>query len=113
MASLDDLRAAALRLPRAYEDTHRGAPAFRVANRKFALIWRETGQLIMKLPPGRQLFLFEVRPEIFQPIKIGTVHWSLVALERLDPDELARLAAAAWSTVVSKALAGQVLGKGN
>ena len=40
MATFDDLRREALSLPEAYEDLHQGGPAFRVANRKFALCGR-------------------------------------------------------------------------
>lgn len=100
MATFDDVRRAALRLPQAYEDTHRGAPAFRVKTHKFALWWPEDGRAILKLPPVRQEWLFEVRPEVFRPCSVGTRYWSFVALESLDGEEVEPLVTEAWSTLV-------------
>jgi hypothetical protein len=102
MATFEALRQIALSLPQAYEEPHFGAPAFRVNHRKFALLWAETGQTIFKLPRDLQETLFNERPETFSPIRIGTVFWSLVVLERLSDQELGRFVIEAWSTVVSK-----------
>ncbi len=102
MASFDDLRKAALSLPGAYEDLHQGGPAFRVANKKFALWWAAGRRTIMKLTPAHQILLFEVRPETFEPVRVGTADWSFVALEHLDDEELAALTVEAWTTVAPR-----------
>ncbi len=102
MATFDDLRRFALTLPGAYEDSHQGGPAFRVNHRKFALYWAEGGRTIMKLEPSHQTFLFDVRPDVFEPCKVGTVNWSFVDLHALDAKELQTLVLEAWSTVVPK-----------
>jgi len=105
MANFDDLRGFALALPGAYEDLHFGGPAFRVRNRKFALHWAKGERTILKLPPARQIFLFEVRSAIFGPCRVGTVDWSFVELAPLDRDELRALVVEAWGTVVPKRIA--------
>ncbi len=102
MASFDDLRAMALRLPGAYEDTHQGGPAFRVAGRKFALWWASGARTILKLDPGRQALRFEVRPETFGACPVGRVNWSFVDLASLEEDELRALVLEAWATVAPR-----------
>jgi hypothetical protein len=109
MASFQDLRNIALSLPLSYEDLHFGGPAFRVNNRKYALRWLETGQTILKLPRDRQETLFRSRPGVLQPLKVGTVFWSAVALGRLNRTDLRELVVQAWSTVVSKTVAREYL----
>ena len=112
MASFEDLRRVALTLPGAYEDDHRGAPALRVNNRKFALDWAQVGRTILKLEPSHQTFLFEVRPEVFEPCKVGSVNWSFVDLKALDLEELEALVIEAWSTVVPRKVTRPLLGDG-
>ena len=104
MATDETLRQLALRLPGAYEDDHRGGPAFRVKGKKFALWWAQGQRVIMKLPPHQQEFLFAHRPEIFAPCRVGRVNWSFVELAHLDDAELADLVSEAWSTVAPKSL---------
>jgi hypothetical protein len=105
MATFDDLRAVALALPGAYEDIHMGGPAFRVRGRKFALWWARGGRTILKLRPEHQILLFEIRPETFQPCRVGRVDWSFVELANLDAEELAALTEEAWGTVAPRRLA--------
>lgn len=57
---------------------------------------------ILKLDKAHQVFLFEVRPEIFQKFPMGPSHWAYVELDRLDDEELAELVLEAWTTVVPK-----------
>jgi len=102
MATFDDLRAVALTLPGAHEDTHMGGPAFRVAGRKFALWWAKGGRTIMKLTPAHQDLLFEVRPKTFEPCPVGRATWSFVDLGALEGDELQALTIEAWSTVAPR-----------
>ena len=101
IATFDDLRRLAIALPGAEEITYRGQPWFNVGKKTFALSWG--GRTIMKLDKGHQHFLFEVRPQTFQPCKVGTGGvWSYVVLEDLDEVELADLVLEAWSTIVPK-----------
>lgn len=101
MASLEDLRRLALALPGAWEDSYRGEPWFQVGKKSFAL--RSKDRVILKLDREHQHFLFEVRPETFQPCKVGTGGvWSYVVLEDLDEEELADLVLEAWSAIVPK-----------
>ena len=101
MASLEDLRRLALALPGAWETEFHGEPWFQVGKKSFALRLRD--RFILKLDKDHQHFLFEVRPETFQPCKVGTGGvWSYVVLEDLDGPELADLVLEAWSTIVPK-----------
>jgi hypothetical protein len=109
MAKFEDLRAFALELPLAYEDLHFNGPAFRVRNRKFALLWMPTNQTIMKLPQHQQQTNFEERPAVFQPIRVGTVFWSQVALTGLRKTELKALTISAWTTVAPKRVVKEFL----
>lgn len=61
--------------------------------------------MILKLDRDHQQFLFEVRPDTFQPCRVGTGGvWSYVTLEDLDADEVADLVREAWAMVVPKKL---------
>lgn len=102
MATFEDLRRCALALPQAYEDTHFEGPAFRVKGRKFALLWQPTRQTILKLPPDLQARLFRERPQLFTPLRVGTVDWSSVVLQPLGVKELGEWVTQAWSTVAGK-----------
>ena len=83
MASIEDLRRLALALPGAWETTYRGEPWFQVGKKSFALHWKD--RFILKLDKEHQHFLFEVRPQTFQPCPVGTGGvWSFVVLEDLD-----------------------------
>jgi hypothetical protein len=83
MADFRQLRDMALRLPDVVEGVHRGGPAFRVSGKTFALWWAEGGRTIMKLSARHQPFLFEVRPEVFQPCRVGEA-WSTVVPKRVS-----------------------------
>lgn len=105
MAQFEDVRRAALGLPQVEEGLHRGGAAFRVGGKTFALWWVEGQRTIMKLDRTHQHFFFEVRPEVFQPCKVGTGVWSFVDLEPLADDEVADLVKDAWACVAPRRLA--------
>jgi hypothetical protein len=109
LATFGDLRAVALSLPGAHEDTHRGGPAFRVGGRKFALWWAQGGRTILKLSPPHQELLFAVRPETFEPCSVGRVNWSFVDLAALDLAALRDLVVEAWATVAPRRTSRAVL----
>ena len=101
MASLEDVRRLALALPGAWETEWRGEPWFQVGKKSFVLGSKD--RFIFKLDREHQHFLFEVRPQTFQPCKVGTGGvWSYVVLEDIDEAELADLVLEAWSTIVPK-----------
>jgi hypothetical protein len=104
MAKFDVLRRAALNLPEVEEGLHKGGPAFRCRGRTFALWWAEGERTIMKLEPGHQTFLFEVRPEIFAACPVGVGVWSYVDLQPLNDEEIGALTKEAWLTVAPRRL---------
>ena len=100
MATWDDVRAAALPLPGAWENSWYGEPLFQVGSKGFVQTWR--GRVIMKLDRNHQELLFEARPEVFSPYTAGALRWSYVDINALEPDELAELVREAWTMVVPK-----------
>jgi len=100
MATWDDVRAAAARLPGAEEERWHGEPLFKVGKKGFVHTWR--GRVIMKLDRRHQELLFEARPDVFQPYAAGALRWSYVEIGELDAEEVAQLVREAWTTVVPK-----------
>jgi hypothetical protein len=100
MASMDDIRRAALALPGAVEGDMLGEIAFKVGRKGFVHAWR--GGVFMKLDRHRQEILFEARPEVFRPMVVGAMRWSWVAIEALDGDEVAELVREAWTQIVPR-----------
>ena len=82
MLTRDDIRAAALALPEAHEDLHRGKPTFRVGKRIFAMLGVEG-----PARPGAGMF---------DPLDGGAP----VALVKLDRDDQLNLAAAHPEAIV-------------
>ena len=104
-SSPEDLRAAALSLPGTEEKDHFGAPSFRVNGKIFAQIAvRDGGKALLRLPGGRRELLWEVRPEVFTPSIWGKIISCYVALEGIEPDELAELVRVSWTEVAPKRL---------
>jgi len=89
MATLDELRTMAMRLPGTNEVTHFGGPCFRVDKKQFALYWVKEERTVLKLPKKLQDMLFEVAADTFEPVQVGRSYWSYVAIEDLMTDELA------------------------
>lgn len=110
MATLADIRRAALALPGAREVEWYGAPGFNVGKKTFVCAWGREQRWIFKLPKPHQELLFEVRPEVFQPFRSGAMLWSYVAIEELTRAEAATLVTEAWSEVVPKKIARAYLG---
>jgi len=104
VATLEDLARFAMAQPGVEVKDHFGGPAYHVAGRTFAMVWRREGRTILRLPPARQALLFDVRPETFAPCQVGRGVWSYVALGALDPGELEALIILAWRGVASRRL---------
>ena len=74
-------------------------------NKIFAQIAvRDGAKAILKLPEARRDLLFEVRPETFTRGAWGKMVVFYVALDAIEPDELAELVHASWAEVAPKRL---------
>jgi hypothetical protein len=110
VATVADLRAAALACPEAVEAPHWGAPAFRVNGRIFAQVSvgdQQSGgplRAILKLDEGRRLLLCEVEPEVFSPCVWGRFVGLHVMLDGIGADRLAGLVQDSWRRVALRRL---------
>jgi hypothetical protein len=102
MASLDDLRRAAVALPGVVGGDVLGEVAFKVGRKGFVHVWR--GGVCMKLDKYRQELLFEARPDVFKPMIAGAMRWSWVDIAALDAAEIGELVFEAWMQVAPKQL---------
>jgi len=102
MATLADIRRAALALPGAHEEQSHGGSWFNVGKKTFVLWWQPHGRWIFKLSKPRQELLFEARPDVFQPYRAGAMRWSYVDIEPLTSAEIDSLVTDAWTTIVPK-----------
>jgi hypothetical protein len=105
VATLADIRRAALKLPGAEELQSHGGSWFNVGKKTFVLYWAPHERWIFKLPKPRQELLFEARPDVFQPYRAGAMLWSYVAIEELTRAEVERYVTEAWTTIVPKKVA--------
>ena len=100
MATWDDIRAVALTLPGAWENSWYGEPSFQVGKKGF--VQSSQGRCIMKLEKHHQELLFEARAEVFTPMIAGALRWSFVDIEALETDEIGDLVREAWRQIVPK-----------
>jgi hypothetical protein len=111
MATLADIRRAALALPGAVELDSHGGSWFNVGKKTFVLYWAKDERWIFKLPKPRQELLFEARPDVFKPYRAGAMVWSYVAIEELTRAEVTSLVTDAWTTIVPRKIARAHLGR--
>jgi hypothetical protein len=102
MLTRDDIRAAALAQPEAYEAPHFDITSFRVNRKIFCTIHTKTERFVLKLDP-EDLHNLAGGDPAFEPVKGG---WTYVWLERLEPARLPGLMRMAWATVAPKRLLG-------
>jgi hypothetical protein len=103
MATFAELRRFGLTLPGVTEHLHmREQPSLRTNGKMFALWWKPEKTTILKLDRGHQHMLFEVRPDVFTPCRVGTGTWSYVDIAKLSDKELQGLLVEAWAQVVPK-----------
>lgn len=105
MATIADIRKAALVLPSAVEIESHGGVWFNVGKKTFVLYGFPHKRWIFKLPKPRQELLFEARPDVFQPYRAGAMRWSYVDVDALDPDEIDSLVTDCWAQVAPKKIA--------
>jgi hypothetical protein len=113
----EDVRRLALALPEAYEDTHRGKPAFRVEKRIFAMLGVERpgaapglfaplsgARPVASLTVDRedQLNFAAAWPEAF--VAAGPHGFSYVWLDAIEMDMLALLIRMSWAKAAPKRL---------
>jgi len=110
MATLAALRKFALALPEATEVIFKGEPWFVVRKKTFALWSKPDKRAILKLEREHQDMLFDVRPDVFTPCKVGTGGvWSTVDISELTQAELKGLVTEAWTQVVPKKMSRAIL----
>ncbi len=102
MAGFSDIERFGLALPEVVLHPHMGQPSLRARGRMFALWSTQSRITIMKLEREHQIVLFDIRPDVFTPCKVGTGTWSYVDISKLVPDELRALVVEAWSQVMPK-----------
>jgi predicted DNA-binding protein (MmcQ/YjbR family) len=107
MLTRDDIRAAALAQPEAYEAPHFDLTSFRVNKKIFCTIHFKTERFVLKLDPEDLHNLADGDPAI-QPVSYGRGAnpggWTYVWLEKLDPERLPGLMRMAWAQVAPKRL---------
>lgn len=115
MSSAADFRRIALALPGAYEDLHRGKPAFRVEKKIFGMLGKAGGQGFMDLNQDRAAVLKLERDDqlnmaaafagaVTPTERYGHHGWTYVRLDRLTADDVETLVRLAWINVAPKRL---------
>ena len=104
MLTRDDVRAAALSLPEAYEASHFDVQDFRVNRKIFCTLHADQPRMVLKLDPEDAHNL--VDGEAIQPVggSWGGKGWTFVWYEKLEPHRLPGLMRMAWATVAPKRL---------
>jgi hypothetical protein len=111
----EDLRRLALAYPEAYEDLHRGKPAFRVKKKIFAMLSAPGGQgfmgldaheaAVIKMDRHDQLAFCETLPQAVRETETYGHHgWTYLVLAELSEADLAILVGLAWAHVAPKRL---------
>lgn len=110
--TIDDVRALALSLPRAYEALVRDRVKFRVGSIVFLAFSRDETQMGFGFPKEEREVLVSSDPQKFlMPGKSDLrYNWVVVRLEMLDEDEMTELVLDAWRMVVPKRVAAEHLG---
>jgi hypothetical protein len=110
-AGLEDVRAIALGLPRAYEAVVRDYVKFRVGRLVFASVSPDESLLGFGFPKEARESLVESDPETFlMPVRSDLrYNWVRLRLARIDVAELEDLLIDAWRMCVPKSVAANYL----
>jgi hypothetical protein len=101
----DDARRLVLSFPEAEERETWGHPTFRVRDKMFMAMDTEGATVTVKATREAQAALVGSEPETFSvPAYVGHHGWVGVALDRVDPEELAELVDEAWRMTAPKRL---------
>jgi len=101
VASQDDLRSVAGRLPGTEPGSHHGREDLRVRNKIFATLPPD-GSIVLKTTPENLDALVAADPETFR--RVWGERWVGVQVGRLSVERLADLVADAWRLAAPKAL---------
>ena len=107
MATLADVRAVALTLPRSYEALVRGRVKFRVGRIVYLAASRDETLLGFAFPKEWREALVASEPHKFMLPRPSDLRytWAVVRLDALDEQELRELVVDAWALVVPKGVA--------
>jgi hypothetical protein len=112
VVTIEDARAIASQLPRAYEALVRDRVKFRVGRIVFLAFSRDEETMGFGFPKEERDALVAAEPDKFlMPGKSDLrYHWVHVRLSAIDQDELAELILDAWRMVVPKSVGAAYLG---
>ena len=107
MATLEDVRALAQRLPRSYEVVVRGRVKFRVGQIVYLAFSQDETLLGFAFPKEEREAALETYPDKFVRPRPADMRfqWLVVRLDAIDESELRELVFDAWRMVVPKKLA--------
>jgi hypothetical protein len=107
MVTIEEVRALASSLPRAYEVLVRDRVKFRVGRIVFLAFSRDETQMGFGFPKEEREALVASDPEKFLMPQTSDLryHWAEVRLDKLDADEMRELVLDAWRMVVPKKVA--------
>ena len=110
MLSLDEARAIALEFPEAAVAQHFERSSFRVRTKIFATMGGAGEPAVIKLQPGQQAMMTEVRGELYQPVpgRWGMQGWTQVSLDAADADAFRHALTLSYRNVAPKKLAALV-----
>jgi len=104
----DEVRAMALALPGAEEQSHLGIPDFRVRRKIFATLLADD-RAVVRISPDTQSVLRAAEPATFVPADgvWGLRGWTIVYLATVDIDVLFELLVESWRRLASKKMIEQ------
>jgi hypothetical protein len=107
MATIDEVRAFAVTLPRSSEGFVRGRVKFRIGRIVYLSLSRDGSTMGFAFPKELRVALVESEPEKFSlPSKSDMrYHWVHVRLDAIDEDEMRELVEDAWAFCVPKSVA--------
>ena len=113
MVSIDDVRAFALTLPRAYEVLVRDRVKFRVGRLVYLAFSRDEQRMGFGFPKEEREALVASEPDKFEMPSPSDMryHWVVVRLSAIDVDEMHELVTDAWRMVVPRSVAAAHLGE--
>jgi hypothetical protein len=94
----------ALALPGTVEESHRHGPWFNVGKKTFALYWGKSERWILRLPQHQVMMLIDARPEVFAPMKSGSLLWIYLDVRKMTVGEMRDYVTAAWRHTAPKKL---------
>ena len=107
MATIEDVRALALSLPRSYEALVRDRVKFRVGRIVYLAFSRDEQEMGFGFPKEERAAMLAAEPDKFLRPAPGDLryNWLEVRLSAIDQDEMHDLVVDAWRMVVPKSVA--------